>query len=342
MKLAIFTDLHLGIKSDDPAWHQIAYDWADSFVGELKSRGIKDVVFLGDFFHNRNTISVITLDATNKFLQKFKDINLHMVLGNHDLYYKNEYTTSGVNLFDNFENIKVYSEPTYVDFGSKKTLMCGWGYDPMLYSADILFTHMEVNVFKHNSKSDACNEGYKCSDLLQKFNLVYTGHFHLRQWKKYTRGEVRYPGSPFQQNFSDERTERGFEIYDTETEETEFVENTISPKFLCYRLSELIKLRDFKSLSKKIENSFFKLVIDKNITDHDKNELLRLIATVGPRTLDHEWEGGRSFSQNVDDFEASGFDLVQNMRDYIDRLDAPDKDIITDMVLDYYSRATAS
>lgn len=120
-----------------------------------------------------------------------------MVLGNHDLYYQSEYTTSGVNLFDNFENITVYNEPTLVKFGSKSALMCGWGYNPMSYSADILFTHMEVNVFKHNDKSDACDSGYKCSDLLQHFGLVYTGHFHLRQWKKYTRGEVRYPGSPF-------------------------------------------------------------------------------------------------------------------------------------------------
>lgn len=331
----------MGIKSDDPAWHQIAFDWADSFIEGIKKRGVTDVVFLGDFFHNRITVSVITLDAANRFLQKFKGLNLHMVLGNHDLYYKNEYTTSGVNLFDNFTNIKVYQEPTFVNFGSKKTLMCGWGHNPLDYSADILFTHMEVNVFKHNTKSDACNEGYKCSDLLRQYELVYTGHFHLRQWKKYQRGEVRYPGSPFQQNFSDERTARGYEVYDTETGETEFVENDISPKFLSYRLSDLVKRHDFNGLSKEIKNSFFKLVIDKNITEQDKNELMRLIGTVGPRTIDFEWENGKSFSQDVDDFEASGFDTKENIIEYIKKLDVPDKEIITEMMLGYYSRATA-
>ena len=99
MKLAVFTDLHLGIKSDDHKWHKVALEWADSMIDKLSKEGIDNIVFLGDFFHNRSTISVDTLNVTSRFLDKFKNFTLHMILGNHDLYYDKIYDVSAVNIF---------------------------------------------------------------------------------------------------------------------------------------------------------------------------------------------------------------------------------------------------
>lgn len=188
MKVAVFGDLHMGIKQDSVDWHNTAYAFADFMASDLRARGIRDVVFLGDFFHNRNTISVNTLNAANEFLKRFADFNLHMVLGNHDLYYSNDYVVSGVNLFDNFDNIRVYSRPTVVPFGSKNFVMCGWGYDPLEYSGDVLCTHLEIAMFKFNDKVAENTDGVKCSDLLRRYKLVYSGHFHLRQSKAYDSG----------------------------------------------------------------------------------------------------------------------------------------------------------
>ena len=39
MKLAVFTDLHLGIKQDDSSWHEVALNWCDSMANTLKERG---------------------------------------------------------------------------------------------------------------------------------------------------------------------------------------------------------------------------------------------------------------------------------------------------------------
>ena len=144
MKLAVFTDLHLGIKSDDHKWHKVALEWADSMIDKLSKEGIDNIVFLGDFFHNRSTISVDTLNVTSRFLDKFKNFTLHMILGNHDLYYDKIYDVSAVNIFDGYPNIRVYKTPTHVKFGNLDTLMCGWGYDPLQDSADVLFTHARI------------------------------------------------------------------------------------------------------------------------------------------------------------------------------------------------------
>lgn len=132
MKLALFGDLHMGIKQDSPDWHEVAIQWGERFIEEMKNRSIDTVIFLGDFFHNRSTVSVNTLYAASNFLDLFykNNINLHMILGNHDLYYLNDPTVSGVALFKRYPNIFIYSKPTHVKFGSKSCCFCGWGYNP--------------------------------------------------------------------------------------------------------------------------------------------------------------------------------------------------------------------
>lgn len=342
MKLAIFTDLHLGIKSDDHKWHKVALEWADSMITKLKKDNISDIVFLGDFFHNRSTISVDTLNVASDWLNKFNDFTLHMILGNHDLYYDKIYDVSAVNIFNGFPNIKVYTTPTAVQFGNKVCMMCGWGYDPLHYEADVLFTHAEINVFRFNKKLGACNSDLKCSDLLGHYNTIFSGHFHLRQIKEYEKGKVRYVGNPFQMDYSDEGTPKGFDIWDTETDEIEFVENTISPTFIRYKLSDLIETRAFDKLKQQLNNSYFKLIIDRNITLQDLNDLMTLVNQCEPRSANFEWENGQSFSQNIDeeDFVIDDFELSSVMSKYVDMMEIPDKNEILGLCLHYYDKVT--
>ena len=342
MKLAIFTDLHLGIKSDDHKWHDVAFKWADSMIERLEKDGINTIVFLGDFFHNRSTISVDTLNATSKFLDKFRNFNLHMILGNHDLYYDKIYDVSAVNIFNGYPNIKVYTKPTHVKFGSRDCLMCGWGYNPLEYSADVLFTHAEISSFKLNRKSPPCDMGLKCSELLPNYKLIYSGHFHLRQSKEYNNGSVRFVGNPFQMDFSDERSEKGFDILDTETLEYEFVENTTSPKFVRYYLSKLMEIRDFDVLKEEIKNNYFKLYLDRNITLSDVNDLMTLINNCEPRHASSEWENGQSFSENIDDddFVIDDFDMRSVIRKFIEMSDFPDKKFLTGYLLEKHTIVT--
>lgn len=338
MKLAIFGDLHLGIRQNNTDWHDIAFEWCDSLVEDLHKRDIHDIVFLGDFFHNRNTISVNTLNAANKFLARLREFKIHMILGNHDLYYDSEYTTSAVALFDNFNNITVYSEPTFVEFGSKRALMAGWGYDVLQYTADILFTHAEFATFKTNKKTSEREEGISISEVLRHYPLVYSGHYHMRQSKSFDRGEVRYVGNPFPMDFSDEDLIKGFEVYDTETENIQFVKNTISPKYKRYKLSSLIKRRDFDELDAEIKNNFIELIIDKNITLQDVDRLIHLFSAKNPRQLTHEWENGKSFSQTIEDFEATSFNTKDTIVEYIQMMNVPHKEDIISYIIDLYER----
>ena len=56
---------------------------------------------------------------------------------------------------------------------------------------------------------------------VKKFDRVFTGHFH----QKHEKENVHYFGTAYQMTFNDLFEKKGFHIYDTETDEIEFVEN---------------------------------------------------------------------------------------------------------------------
>lgn len=143
-------------------------------------------------------------------------------------------------------------------------------------------------------------------------------------------------------DYSDEGTPKGFDIWDTETDEIEFVENTISPTFVRYKLSEMIETRAFDKLKQQLNNSYFKLIIDRNITLQDLNDLMTLVNQCEPRGANFEWENGQSFSQNIDeeDFVIDDFELSSVMSKYVDMMEIPNKNEILGLCLHYYDKVT--
>ena len=108
-KVAIFSDIHLGVHQNNDFWLGISSKWADWYIQELKEKNITDIIFCGDFFHYRDEISVKTLNYAKDFLDKFKDFKITMITGNHDAWYKE---TSEINIFTlkdlfncNYENL---------------------------------------------------------------------------------------------------------------------------------------------------------------------------------------------------------------------------------------------
>jgi DNA repair exonuclease SbcCD nuclease subunit len=340
-KVAIFSDLHLGIKQDSAVWHKIALEWCNWFIKELKKSKIKDVIFLGDFFHTRNTISANTLHVASTLLDKFKDFNLHIILGNHDLYYANEPTVSPVNLFQGRNNIRVYATPEVVNFGNKSALMCGWGHNPEDYKADVLFTHAEINVFRYNMDVGTCNDGLKASGLLSNFDIVYSGHFHLRQEKAWGDKRIIYVGNTFPMDHSDSYiTQKGFDIFDFDTYESTFVQNNISPKFYRVRLSELAEGKwNVEDMNSIIASNIFKIIIDRNITHQDASVLTSLVNAAKPLEFMLEWENGKNFSQDIAEVELKAFDMEDAIKKYIELLDIPNKEDITEYILRLYEKA---
>ena len=132
-KIAMITDSHAGIRGDSQhfsAYQQRFYE--DIFFPRILAEGIKEVFHLGDFFDRRKFINFKTLDWIEKcFLEPLRehDIKLHILIGNHDVAYKNTNRINSVRmLMEKYKNITIYDEePVEVALGSKHSaLLVPW------------------------------------------------------------------------------------------------------------------------------------------------------------------------------------------------------------------------
>ena len=233
MKIALITDTHFGARNDNLAFNEYFYEFYEKqFFPYLKEHKIKHCVHLGDVMDRRKFISYrIARDFRERFINSFKDINFHMLVGNHDTFYKNTNDVNSLHeLVDGkFKNIKVYSKTTEVDFGDCKILFVPWiNSDNYSYTMEMLDTtsaqicmgHLELSGFQMQ-RGMIMTEGWD-KRLFQKFDMVMSGHFH----HKSDDGQIFYLGTPYEIYWNDYDDPKGFHIFDTKTRELERIVNT--------------------------------------------------------------------------------------------------------------------
>ena len=157
-------------------------------------------------------------------------IDLHVLIGNHDVPYKNTNEVNSMQeLFDK-NNVKYYSEPTTVTLGSP-ILFMPWinnsNYATAMQeikdsNAQILFGHLEVAGCL--MERGMMNEHGLNIDVFKKFDVVASGHFHHRSITK----NVHYLGAPYEMTWGDYADQKGFHIFDTESRTFEFIPNPYS------------------------------------------------------------------------------------------------------------------
>ncbi len=231
MKIALITDQHLdGRKGSLAFWTYFQKFYDDVFFPTLEKEGITTIIDLGDTFDNRKSMDYNVCNrVTTNYFDRLKNYKVHMLLGNHCVYYKN---TNKINspelLLKQYDNITIYSEPKHLKLGSKKFLMLPWinkeNQDKVFKllktsEADVCCGHLELSGFEMNAGM-VMDHGMD-HKLFHRFKRVWSGHYH-HQSKK---GNVQYLGNPYQMFWNDYKDARGFHIYDTESDRLKFVAN---------------------------------------------------------------------------------------------------------------------
>ena len=231
MKIALITDQHLdGRKGSLAFWTYFQKFYDDVFFPTLEKEGITTIIDLGDTFDNRKSMDYNVCNrVTTNYFDRLKNYKVHMLLGNHCVYYKN---TNKINspelLLKQYDNITIYSEPKHLKLGSKKFLMLPWinkeNQDKVFKllktsEADVCCGHLELSGFEMNAGM-VMDHGMD-HKLFHRFKRVWSGHYH-HQSKK---GNVQYLGNPYQMFWNDYKDSRGFHIYDTESDKLKFVAN---------------------------------------------------------------------------------------------------------------------
>ena len=90
MKVAIITDTHYGFKKGSKYLHDyFELFYKNVFFPALEEHGVETVIHMGDAFDSRKSIDYQSLEWSKRVVfDSLKDYDVHMIIGNHDTYYK--------------------------------------------------------------------------------------------------------------------------------------------------------------------------------------------------------------------------------------------------------------
>ena len=280
MKIAIITDQHFGARKGADYIHNYFKKFYDNtFFPYLEKNKIDTIMDMGDTFDNRRNIDLATLEWSKKnYYDRLQamGITVHTIVGNHTAYYKdtNEINTVEL-LLKEYDNVKVYAEPTNINLGGLDILLLPWiNEENKLQTlemmdttkASVIMGHLELNGFVA-TRGHTMEHGMD-TKVFDKFYRVYSGHYHTRS----DNGKIYYLGNPYEMFWNDVKDTRGFHIFDTKTIEHTPVNN---PYRLFYNLYyedtnyKLFDTREYKDkiikvvVKKKTDQKQFEKFIDK-------------------------------------------------------------------------------
>jgi len=232
MKVAIITDSHFGGKNDNISFASFQRKfYRDTFFPILEREGVTTILHLGDVFDRRKYSNYNSLSlAKEMFFEPARNYDVHMLVGNHDCYYKNNNEINSISLTcAEYNNIKVYQDiPEVATIDDLNILMVPWiasaHYAKSIHKiksakAEILMGHLAI-IGSEMIPGFYCDQGLE-RELFKRYERVFSGHFHQQQ----DDGHIYYIGSPYEMYWNDWNTKKGFHIFDTETRETEFYQN---------------------------------------------------------------------------------------------------------------------
>ena len=233
MKIAIVNDTHFGVRNDSPLFLQHILNYLQhTFIPYLLENKIDKVIHLGDFFDRRKYVNFNTLASVRKqFVEPLREHNIlmYVTLGNHDTYYRNTNEINSIKeLFANYNNFILVEKPTELRFDNLCLSIIPWITPDNLEhtlkfiensSCRVLCGHLEIAGFQ--VMSGVKHTHGLTSKQFNKFEMVLSGHFHIKQ----NEGNIFYLGSQYQMNFGDVNSKKGFHVLDTSTMELEFIQN---------------------------------------------------------------------------------------------------------------------
>lgn len=337
------SDIHVGVHQNSSMWHDITLEWGSWLRDELRNHQVKDILICGDLFHYRDEIAVNTIHVVNELLKLWEEFNIVILAGNHDSFYKDRVDINSLSILNGWNNITIIDVPTSVRSFNRDLMFCPWGTSaPEIEDSDIIFGHFEIMSFKMNHFK-TCTEGISSKQLLEKAKLIITGHFHHRDERHYPDGDILYLGNPFQMDFGDVGTTKGYYLLDIPRGEYTYYENKISPKHYKVKLSELAETGYVsRKYTNKLKNNIIRLMIDLHIMPDEIEVILQEFAKSTPKMLNVEHTitfDNFGITDDGDGYDLSGVDISTAIEEFVNLLDIEDSNQVLDYTLDLYKKS---
>lgn len=277
---------------------------------------IKNIIFGGDLFHDRQKIDIFTYQKTYEILKKWLSTNkfkLFLLLGNHDLWFNEKTTISSVIPFSDLPNIEIISEV-------KRIKIDGYNWDFIPFTHDPISSIEIISKFDGNKNfaiGHIAIDGAKLhthvvsdvviehdgdmvvvkSDIFNGYNHVFLGHYHAAQ---FLNKNVEYIGSPLQLSFGEAFQDKHIIIFKQEENECHYVLNDFSPKHLIIKPEDCEKFdleNNFVQICVEDVSSVDLLKLKKEIISENKLGSLE-IKQVKENNLEHKLDDAKSILSN--------------------------------------------
>lgn len=287
MKIAIITDTHYGAKKGSKHIHdyfELFYE--NVFFPILEKYEIETVIHMGDVFDSRKSIDFQSLEWSKRVVfDPLKKYQVHMLVGNHDIFYKDSNEINSPQLLLNiYENIKIYRDPIEVNIGGLDILFLPWinkENEKHTFNlirktkCDFAMGHLEFSGFKLN-KGMTAETGISWEDF-KKFKKVFSGHYHTRS----NNGLIYYLGNPYEMYWVDVDDPRGFHIFDTETLELFSIDNPYKLFYNIYYEDTPYQIFD----STKYRDKIVKVIVRKKSNPKEFEKFIDKLNSSGVNDL---------------------------------------------------------
>jgi DNA repair exonuclease SbcCD nuclease subunit len=340
MKVAIITDTHYGCRKGSKLFHDyFELFYKNVFFPTLEQYGIDTVIHMGDAFDSRKSIDYQSLEwAKRVVFEPLKNYKVHMIVGNHDSYYKNTNNTNSPQLLlKDYPNIRTYSSPTEIKVGNLDVLLLPWicmeNEEQSMKmikktKAKVAMGHLELHGFRVN-RQIIMEHGLE-ANLFTNFKKVFSGHYHTRS----DNGTVFYLGNPYEIYWTDVNDTRGFTIFDTETLEHTPINNPYKMFYNIYYEDTEYQTFD----TREYENKIVKVIVRKK-SDTKKFEMFidKLYASnIAELSIIENFD----IQEPVEFEEFESEDTISILNRYIQEAEISlDKSIIQKMMQEIYQEA---
>jgi DNA repair exonuclease SbcCD nuclease subunit len=349
--IAMPTDTHAGVRNDNPVFQLYQKKCWKWFFDYIDANNIKHVIHLGDIYDRRKYVNFMSAKRLREdFFEPLAErgIDTHIVVGNHDMYYKD---THEVNALDEvvrgrYSNVNVYSVPTVINIDGLDIQLMPWitesNYTEAMDAinnprAEILMGHLELQGFTMH-KGQISDNGLD-RNTFNKFDKVYSGHYHHRS----TIGNISYIGAFGEYTWADYNDPRGFSVFDTQERVLEFQQNP-------HRIFRIAKYDDVaepniiekiqKTDFSKYKDCYIKLVVVNKSNPYAFDLLFDTLYKAGPLDIQIV-EDPTVLLENEEDMEVNeAEDTATILRKYISGLTlSVNNDKMKDFMLDVYQEA---
>lgn len=270
-----------------------------------------------------------------------KNIEMHIILGNHDVYHKN---TNDINAIEElvdkkYNNCKIYYTPSEINVYDTKFLMLPWICDDnreltmrMIRDtkSQLCMGHLELAGFPMYKGSIESHGDDPLS--WGKFDMVMSGHYHHRSHGK----NIHYLGSHAEFTWSDWDDPKGFHIFDTSNRELAFIKNP----YIMFNKMIYDDQNDLCTpITPDLSKTIIKVVVKSKTNPYKFDKYIDTLDSVGPieyqiiedlLDINHE--------QEVIDESESTLDIFKK---YIDKSEIKDidKKDLEKLIIELYDEA---